>query len=190
MTVHVFVGPTLDIRAARQLLPDATFLPPVSQGDVLRSATRRPTAIGIIDGRFHDVPAVWHKEILWALSRGIPVYGSASMGALRAAELAPYGMRGVGKIFEAYHSGLLNDDDEVAVAHGDADTGPAQQRQDVFTRGILDGVDVDTARVLLVAVDEKPECLRVPFDDFADRMTGRFEQVVAGCEAVGSHRER
>ena len=122
MTVHVFVGPTLDIRAARQLLPDATFLPPVSQGDVLRSATRRPTAIGIIDGRFHDVPAVWHKEILWALSRGIPVYGSASMGALRAAELAPYGMRGVGKIFEAYHSGLLNDDDEVAVAHGDADS--------------------------------------------------------------------
>jgi hypothetical protein len=121
MTMHVFVGPTLSVERARQTLPDATFLPPVSQGDVIRSASRRPSAIGIIDGRFHDVPAVWHKEILWALSRGVRVYGSASMGALRAAELAPFGMRGVGKIFQAYHSGELNDDDEVAVAHADAE---------------------------------------------------------------------
>jgi len=121
MSVHVFLGPTLPRHRARKIFPDATFLPPVSQGDVLRSVTRRPDAIGIIDGRFHDVPAVWHKEILWAISRGIPVYGSASMGALRAAELAAFGMRGVGEIFQAYHDGTLNDDDEVAVAHADAD---------------------------------------------------------------------
>ncbi|MDG4766939.1 TfuA-like protein [Solwaraspora sp. WMMD406] len=123
MTVHVFLGPTLSVDRARELLPTATFLPPVSQGDVLRSTARRPSAIGIVDGRFHDVPAVWHKEIMWAISRGIPVYGSASMGALRAAELAPFGMRGVGEVFDAYHSGALNDDDEVAVAHGDAEDG-------------------------------------------------------------------
>ncbi|WP_431882472.1 TfuA-like protein [Micromonospora gifhornensis] len=123
MTIHVFLGPTLPRERAQELLPEATFLPPVSQGDVLRSVARRPSAIGIIDGRFHDVPAVWHKEILWAISRGIPVYGSASMGALRAAELAAFGMRGVGEIFTAYHEGSLNDDDEVAVAHADADDG-------------------------------------------------------------------
>jgi hypothetical protein len=45
------------------------------------------------------------------------------MGALRAAELAPFGMVGVGAIFEAYRDGLIEDDDEVAVVHGPEDTG-------------------------------------------------------------------
>jgi hypothetical protein len=86
-------------------------------------ARERPLAIGIIDGYFERVPAVWHKELLWAMSEGIHVFGAASMGALRAAELAEFGMCGVGSIFEAYRSGRLEDDDEVAVAHGDASTG-------------------------------------------------------------------
>ena len=46
--------------------------PPVGQGDVYRAATRyRPRAIGIVDGYFHQVPSVWHKEILWAMAEGI-----------------------------------------------------------------------------------------------------------------------
>ena len=72
-------------------------LPPVSQGDVYRAARRRPRAIEIIDGYFSGAPSVWHKEILWAMSEGVPVFGSASMGALRAAELHAFGMRGVGR---------------------------------------------------------------------------------------------
>jgi hypothetical protein len=85
---------------------------------VYRAALKWPSAIGIIDGYFERVPSVWHKEILWAMSQGIYVFGSASMGALRAAELSPFGMTGVGAIFEAYRDGVLEDDDEVAVAHG------------------------------------------------------------------------
>jgi hypothetical protein len=45
------------------------------------------------------------------------------MGALRAVELAAFGMEGVGAIFEAYQRGVLEDDDEVAVAHGSAQVG-------------------------------------------------------------------
>ena len=56
-----------------------------------------PRAIGIIDGVFLDVASVWHREILWALSQGVHVFGAASMGALRAAELDGFGMRGVGR---------------------------------------------------------------------------------------------
>ena len=89
-----------------------------------------PDAIGIVDGYFAHVPSVWHKEILHALSAGIPVYGAASMGALRAAELAQFGMVGVGRIFEAYRDGVLEpfaepfeDDDEVAVLHGPPELG-------------------------------------------------------------------
>ncbi len=122
MTVFIFTGPTLPPADARGEL-DAVYLPPASQGDVYRAALARPRAIGLIDGFFDYVPSVWHKEILWAMSRGVAVFGSASMGALRAAELAPFGMRGVGKIFQAYRSGAIEDDDEVALLHGPAETG-------------------------------------------------------------------
>jgi hypothetical protein len=124
MTVAIFVGPTLrpeEIVAAI----DAVCLPPAVQGDVYRAALQRPRAIGIIDGYFSGAPSVWHKEILWALSQGIHVFGSASMGALRAAELHSFGMRGVGRIFEAFVEGTLEDDDEVAIVHGPAEIGYA-----------------------------------------------------------------
>jgi len=116
MRVCVFTGPTLSPEEGRTVL-DALYLPPVSQGDVYRVAQRRPIAIGIIDGYFEQVPAVWHKEILWAMSRGIHVFGSASMGALRAAELEAFGMVCVGEVFEDYRAAVLEDDDEVAVVH-------------------------------------------------------------------------
>ncbi len=122
MSVYIFLGPSLGIDDARGIL-DAVYLPPVSQGDVYRVARLQPKVIGIIDGNFESVPAVWHKEILWAMSRGINVFGSSSMGALRAAELADFGMVGVGEIFTAYRNGLIDDDDEVAVVHGPAEFG-------------------------------------------------------------------
>jgi hypothetical protein len=119
MSLVVFLGPTLRADEAAGVLK-ASYLPPVSQGDLYRAALDRPAAIGIVDGFFERVPAVWHKEILWAMSQGIHVFGAASMGALRAAELAAFGMVGVGKVFEAFHGGELEDDDEVTVAHAPA----------------------------------------------------------------------
>ncbi len=122
MKVFIFLGPTLSWQDARTEF-DATYLPPVAQGDLYRAAREKPFAIGIIDGYFERLPAVWHKEILWALSQRIHVFGAASMGALRAAELARFGMQGVGEIYQAFASGKIEDDDEVAVAHGDASSG-------------------------------------------------------------------
>jgi hypothetical protein len=129
MRACVFVGPTLRVPELPPI-PGLVALPPVAQGDVYRAALRRPRAIGIIDGYFEGVPSVWHKEILWAMAQGIHVFGSASMGALRAAELCDFGMQGNGLIFEAYRTGRLSpyaeafeDDDEVAVIHGPPETG-------------------------------------------------------------------
>lgn len=122
MTAYVFVGPSLAVARAREVL-DAVYLPPVAQGDIHRVLRRRPSLIGIVDGYFECVPAVWHKEILCALDQGVPVLGSASMGALRAAELDTFGMQGVGRVYEAYRDGVLEDDDEVAVAHAPAEHG-------------------------------------------------------------------
>jgi hypothetical protein len=116
MSVVIFIGPTLSAADARKEL-DAEYMPPAAHGDVYRAAQTAPQIIGIIDGYFERLPSVWHKEILWAMSQGIHVFGSASMGALRAAELADFGMEGVGAIFEMYRDGILEDDDEVAVVH-------------------------------------------------------------------------
>ncbi len=130
MSCCVFAGPTLR-ESDRAQFPDIVWLPPARQGDVYRAAVLlRPRFIGIVDGYFQWVPAVWHKEILWAIAQGIHVFGAASMGALRAAELEAYGVRGVGRIFAAYRTGVLapfddpfEDDDEVAVVHGPEESG-------------------------------------------------------------------
>jgi hypothetical protein len=120
--VTVFVGPTVTVADARAVL-DADYRPPAARGDVYRAAQKRPIAIGIVDGYFERVLSVWHKEILWAMAQGIHVFGSASIGALRAAELAPFGMVGVGDVFAALRSRALEDDDEVAVAHAPVELG-------------------------------------------------------------------
>ena len=115
----VFTGPSLGAERAQQLLPGARILGPAQCGDVYRATRLRPRAIVLIDGYFDQRLSVWHKELLFALSRGIRVYGAASMGALRAAELDGYGMLGHGAVYAQYQRGELEDDDEVAVAHED-----------------------------------------------------------------------
>jgi hypothetical protein len=121
VSVVVFCGPTIAAAEVRREL-EASIRPPAQRGDVLGAALGEPDAIVLIDGYFDRVPSVWHKEILWAMAQGIHVFGASSMGALRAAELAAFGMVGVGEIFEAFQRGELEDDDEVTVAHGDLDS--------------------------------------------------------------------
>jgi len=124
MSTLVFVGPTLAADEVRARLPDATVMPPVAVGELLSLIKRRGLKrIAIIDGYFERMAAVWHKEILLALERGIAMWGASSMGALRASELAPFGMIGVGSIYRAFARGELVADDEVAVAHLPADYG-------------------------------------------------------------------
>lgn len=114
--IIVFLGPSLSHAEATQQLA-ASYAPPAVQGDIYRAVRDGASMIGLVDGHFDSVPSVWHKEILWALAEGIPVYGSASMGALRAAELCAFGMVGVGSVFEQYKDGRISDDDEVALSH-------------------------------------------------------------------------
>ena len=92
---------------------------PAVVGDALALLDRPlPRAVVLIDGLFDQVPAIRHKELLMLMARGVRVFGAASMGALRAAELAPHGMIGVGAIFNAFQQGRLRGDDEVALLHG------------------------------------------------------------------------
>lgn len=124
--IVVFAGPTIGREAVLDHLgadvaARCTVLGPARQGDVMRACRLGARVIAVIDGYFQAVPAIWHKEILWAMSEGVHVVGAASMGALRAAELHTFGMVGVGTVFEWFRDGVLVRDDEVAVAHADAE---------------------------------------------------------------------
>ncbi len=116
--IVVFVGPSVDRETAKEILDaeyDVEYLPPAKRGDVSRAANDGAEIVCLIDGVFFQDSAVAHREILYALKKGVRVIGSSSMGALRASELDLYGMEGVGKIYEWYKSGKLVSDDEVAL---------------------------------------------------------------------------
>jgi hypothetical protein len=123
MKAVIFAGPSLPPSARPAATAAFDWRPPVRQGELYRAALDRPAVIGIIDGYFEAMPAVWHKEILWAMAQGIHVFGAASIGALRAAELDAFGMRGIGRVYQDFRDGVLTDDDEVAVLHGPAELG-------------------------------------------------------------------
>lgn len=115
--IAVFLGPSLPVERAREQLPGAEFLPPVERGDIdaLMARANPPTHIGIVDGKFLQSFSISPKEVLKAMDRGVRMYGSSSMGALRAAELDVFGMTGVGAVYGMYASGEIEDDDEVAI---------------------------------------------------------------------------
>lgn len=100
-----------------RILPGAVVHPPVAYGDLLRLGLVGGDVAVIVDGYYHQRASVRHKEILALLADGVTVVGCASMGALRAAELAEYGMIGNGAVYRMYRDGVLDADDEVAVAH-------------------------------------------------------------------------
>ena len=120
--VVVFLGPSLPAAEARALGP-CRVLPPARAGDLLAVLPERPLAVALVDGVFEAVPSVWQHELLAAQAAGVQVFGGASMGALRAAGLSPFGVVGVGRIFAAYRDGALTDDAEVALLHAGREHG-------------------------------------------------------------------
>lgn len=122
MTPVVFAGPSIGGVDPAELA-GLELRPPARCGDVLAATADGARAIGLIDGVFDTVASVWHKEILYSLAAGVTVLGAASMGALRAAECAAFGMIGIGTIFAEYHRGERLEDGDVAVIHGPAEFG-------------------------------------------------------------------
>lgn len=113
----VFIGPSLPLDEAKQILPDAEYLPPAKRGDLTDAVRAGTKTIVLIDGVFFQDRAVGHREILAALRTGVCVYGSSSMGALRASEMDTLGMIGVGEIYRWYREGIINADDEVGLVY-------------------------------------------------------------------------
>lgn len=110
-TIIVFVGPSIPLELAKRTLPDADYRPPIRRGDLDRVG--RGAVVGIIDGVFDQSLAISPSEVREAAERGVTVYGAASMGALRAAEVRK--VVGIGRIFDMYATGTIDRDDEVVL---------------------------------------------------------------------------
>jgi hypothetical protein len=158
MSAIIFAGPSLPPASRPASEPGIEWCPPVRQGDLYRAALTGPAVIGVIDGYFESVPTVWHKEILWAMTHGIHVFGAASSGALRAAELDAFGMGGIGHIYEQFRDGVLEDDDEVAVLHGPEELGyPPLTEAMVNIRATFD----EAARAGVLAPDLAAQLIKI-----------------------------
>ena len=122
--VHVFAGPSLP-PAFRTAWDQGVivFHPPLAQADLASfvDTLTSPTTILILDAFYKDRPSIWHKEVLYALEQGHVIYGSSSLGAVRAVECERFGMKGLGRIFSYFKSGLLFDDADVALLHDNDD---------------------------------------------------------------------
>lgn len=203
---YVFVGPTLPVTDAQSEF-SARYLPPVTAGAVAGLWPLRPRAIGIIDGPSAHSLTVWHKEIMWLMEQGVHVFGAAGLGALRAAELHAFGMRGVGWVYQAFHDGSLEQDDEVAVACHDAAGGyrPKSEAMVNIRRTLLAAqreeiITAETCRVLTESAKARfytdrnwPALLAaarqaVPVDELAALRTwlpgGRIDQMADDAMAM------
>lgn len=191
---YIFVGPSGPVPVEVAEHPRVIVLPPIRRGDVLRLLDKAPKVIGIVDGYFGHQPTVLHKEILEALDRGIVVLGAASMGALRAAELSHYGMRGIGRVYKGYVAGHLVGDDEVAVMHAPAEldyqltafalVDLRATMKAAVARGCITSTSavrvIRIARDLNIAERTKPNLLRaLTTKEWSERKTKIIEEVIA-----------
>ena len=131
----VYLGPSLPVRDAEQVLP-AEYLPPAKRGDIPLAVRNGARIICLIDGVFFQDCSVGHREILAALGKNTRVIGASSMGALRASELDTLGMEGIGDIYQMYKNGDVESDDEVALIF-DPESGTALSVPLVNIRYIL-----------------------------------------------------
>jgi len=115
----IFLGPSLSREKARKIL-DADYRLPAKKGDLLQLILKEVNIVGLVDGYFlQDYPPTPIEVYNLVKKRGMKVFGSSSLGALRAVELEKYGMMGIGKIFRLFRDRILESDDEVAVTFTD-----------------------------------------------------------------------
>ncbi|MFD4032619.1 hypothetical protein ACFWVP_19385 [Streptomyces sp. NPDC058637] len=69
--IHIFVGPTLERSAPPLAAPGVRVCPPARHGDLFTDTIEGGDTVVLVDGVFHQAPALRHKEILAAMGRGV-----------------------------------------------------------------------------------------------------------------------
>jgi TfuA protein len=150
----IFTGPSLSWSEVASIDHRLKCCPPAVRGDISKKAKTGTKIIGLIDGVFFNRAAVSHREIIGAMKSGATIVGGSSMGALRASELDSFGMIGVGKIYTCFKQGVIEADDEVAVAYNPITYEPVSDPLVNIRVGLQSLVDAsivnsETSKVLL-----------------------------------------
>lgn len=149
MKIIIYAGLSVTYDEAREILDstddvEVVYKRPIKRGDISIAMKEQADIIGIIDGVFHQSPAVAHKEILEAINNEITVVGASSMGALRASELDELGMIGIGYVYEQYRDEKITSDDDVAVVLDsetlEALSVPLVSMEYVFCQAVAEGI--------------------------------------------------
>lgn len=149
----IFLGPSLSIEKAKKIL-EADYRKPAKKGDLLQLIFNETKIVGLIDGYFlQDYPPTPIEVYNLVKKKETKVYGSSSLGALRAVELSKYGMIGVGKIFNLFRNGILDSDDEVAVTFTDYSDYKSEAlidiRYNLFLAQKMKVIDKEVKRIIL-----------------------------------------
>ncbi|HEU5269173.1 MAG TPA: TfuA-like protein, partial [Jatrophihabitans sp.] len=189
----VYTGPTLSPDEVLAVLPEAQVRPPLARADLLAEDWAAGDIAVIIDGFFRERRSVGHKDILWLLAEGVQVVGAASMGALRAAEMAAYGMLGVGVVYTMYATEEIDGDDEVGVLHGPADRGYQAQTVALVNlrygcrRGAETGLVPEAAGRRIVQAAKELPFIQRSWPEIASRLDERDRPVLDRlAERIGS----
>lgn len=149
----IFLGPSLSIEKAKKIL-EADYRKPAKKGDLFKLIFNETKIVGLIDGYFlQDYPPTPIEVYNLVKKKETKVYGSSSLGALRAVELSKYGMIGVGKIFNLFRNGILDSDDEVAVTFTDYSNYKSEAlidiRYNLFLAQKMKVIDKEVKRIIL-----------------------------------------
>ena len=159
--ILIYTGLSLPFSEAKEILDshddiEVVYKRPIKRGDLSHDIKENPDIIAIIDGVFHQYSAVGHREILSVMKKGVKVYGSSSMGALRASELDVLGMEGIGYCYNEYASGNVTSDDDVAVMLDsetlEALSVPLISMNYVFTNAVAENI---------ITKEEKDELIKI-----------------------------
>lgn len=159
--ILIYTGLSLPFSEAKEILDshddiEVVYKRPIKRGDLSHDIKENPDIIAIIDGVFHQNSAVGHREILSVMKKGVKVYGSSSIGALRASELDVLGMEGIGYCYNEYASGNVTSDDAVAVMLDsetlEALSVPLISMNYVFTNAVAENI---------ITKEEKDELIKI-----------------------------
>jgi len=182
----IFLGPSLSREKARKIL-DADYRLPAKKGDLLQLILKEVNIVGLVDGYFlQDYPPTPIEVYNLVRKRNMKVFGSSSLGALRAVELGKYGMIGIGKIFRLFRDGILESDDEVAVTFTDYTNYKSEAlidiRYNLFLAQKYNIIDNSTGRSILKVSKQTYFPYRT-YEDILDKCKLKYPEINSKIES-------